>query len=54
MPLPPEQRAGHNATVQRLRADLGDDGFALAWATGRALPLDQALTLALSDTPPTP
>jgi tetratricopeptide (TPR) repeat protein len=32
------------------RAGLGKEGFAAAWAEGRALPLDEAVALALEDT----
>jgi hypothetical protein len=30
-----------------MRAALGEEGFAAAWAAGRALPLGQAVALAL-------
>jgi hypothetical protein len=32
---------------------LGEEGFAAAWAEGRAMSLDQAISLALADTPAT-
>ncbi len=37
---PPAQ---HRRSVDRVRASLGVDAFAAAWAAGRALPLEQAL-----------
>jgi non-specific serine/threonine protein kinase len=46
-PLAPEYRLGHDQAVQAMRAALGDEVFAAAWAEGRALPLEQAIALAL-------
>jgi tetratricopeptide (TPR) repeat protein len=46
-PLPPDERAGHDQAVQAMRAALGEEGSAAAWAAGRALPLEQAIALAV-------
>jgi hypothetical protein len=46
-PLPPEQRAGHDRAVQAAHAALSEEAFAAAWAEGRALPLEEAVHLAL-------
>jgi non-specific serine/threonine protein kinase len=51
VPLPPEQQAGHD---QAMRAALGDEAGAAAWAAGRALPLDEAIALALAKPLATP
>jgi hypothetical protein len=50
VPLPPEQRASHDRALQAMRATLGEDAVAAAWAEGHALSLDQAISLMLSDT----
>jgi DNA-binding CsgD family transcriptional regulator len=42
-PLAPADRAGHDAAVGAVRASLTSDAFAVAWAEGRALSLDQAV-----------
>ena len=34
------------------RAGLGDEAFAVAWAAGAAMPLEQAVAYALEDAPP--
>jgi tetratricopeptide (TPR) repeat protein len=47
VPLPPEQQAVHDRAVQAMRAALGEDAFAAAWAEGRALPLEEVIALAL-------
>jgi hypothetical protein len=36
--------------VAAVRAALGEEAFAAAWAEGRALPLEEAIALALEDT----
>jgi non-specific serine/threonine protein kinase len=49
--VPPDEQADHEAdheqAVQVMRAALGEEAFATAWAEGRALSLDQAMALAL-------
>jgi predicted ATPase/transcriptional regulator with XRE-family HTH domain/Tfp pilus assembly protein PilF len=47
VPLGPILRAGHDAAVQAMRAALGEEGFTAAWAAGQALPLEEAIALAL-------
>jgi tetratricopeptide (TPR) repeat protein len=47
-PLPPDERAGHDQAVAAMRAALGEQAFAAAWAAGRALPLEQAIGEALA------
>jgi tetratricopeptide (TPR) repeat protein len=42
-----DQRDAHERILAVLRAALGDDGFAAAWAAGQALRLDEAMALAL-------
>jgi hypothetical protein len=43
-------RGPHDRCVARIRADLGAEAFAVAWAAGRALPLEQAVAEALAAT----
>jgi predicted ATPase/DNA-binding CsgD family transcriptional regulator len=45
-PRPPIDRSGHDATVARLRAALGDEAFSDAWAEGANLSLDDAVAYA--------
>jgi hypothetical protein len=49
VPLQPEQRASHDDAVAAMHAALGEDASAAAWAEGRALPVDDAVALALED-----
>lgn len=49
-PLPPVARADYERTVTRARADLGATAFAAAWERGRALSIEQAMAVALTDT----
>jgi predicted ATPase/class 3 adenylate cyclase/DNA-binding CsgD family transcriptional regulator len=42
-PRPPVDQPGHQATVDRLRAALGDGAFADAWADGAGLALDDVV-----------
>jgi hypothetical protein len=49
MLLPGDQRAGHEEVVGTMRAALGEEAFAAAWAEGRALSLEDAVALALED-----
>jgi predicted ATPase len=46
-PLQPHLRADHELAMQALRAALGEEVFAAAWAAGRALPLEEAVAQAL-------
>jgi predicted ATPase/Tfp pilus assembly protein PilF len=50
-PLPADERAGHVQAVARLRAALGEERAAVAWAAGRALPRDDAIALARQSDP---
>jgi non-specific serine/threonine protein kinase len=50
----PDLHSDHDQVLAAMRAALGDEGFATAWAEGRAMSLDQAISLALADTPATP
>jgi predicted ATPase/DNA-binding CsgD family transcriptional regulator len=45
-PRPSIDRPDHEATVARLRAALGDEGFAVMWAEGAGLTLDDAVAYA--------
>jgi DNA-binding CsgD family transcriptional regulator len=45
-PRPSIDRPDHEATVARLRAALGDEGFAVMWAEGANLTLDDAVAYA--------
>jgi non-specific serine/threonine protein kinase len=45
--LHPLLHSGHEQAVGAMRAALGEAAFAAAWAEGRALPLDEAVALAL-------
>jgi predicted ATPase/Tfp pilus assembly protein PilF/DNA-binding XRE family transcriptional regulator len=51
VPLPPAFRAGHDRAVQAMRAALGEEAFAAAWAEGRTLPLEAAIAAALQADP---
>jgi non-specific serine/threonine protein kinase len=44
--LPPSYEADYAPTVDKVRGALGEEAFAAAWAEGRALTLEQALSLA--------
>src|SRR5262249_28681920 len=51
-PLPPTEQPGYEQQGSIARAALGDDAaFDAAWQEGRAMPLEQAIELALG-TPP--
>jgi hypothetical protein len=39
----PDQLAGHDGAAQTIRRKLGEEAFAVAWAEGRALPLEKAI-----------
>jgi len=38
-----------NTAITKIRAALGDEAFAAAWAAGRVLPLDEAVACALAE-----
>ncbi len=42
-PLPPSDRADHEHAVTAVRALLGADAFAAAWAQGQTMPLEEAV-----------
>jgi non-specific serine/threonine protein kinase len=46
--IPPSESGNHDRMVAALRAAIGDPAFAAAWAEGLAMPLEQALNLALA------
>jgi predicted ATPase/DNA-binding SARP family transcriptional activator/DNA-binding CsgD family transcriptional regulator len=50
--LPPNERATIDAAMQAARAALGEEIFAAVWAAGQALPVDQAITHALTTAAP--
>jgi len=58
----PRHPARYEQAVANARAGLGDDAFAAAWAAGRAMPLEDAITTALAaisqasaaESPPSP
>jgi non-specific serine/threonine protein kinase len=47
----PTERAAYESAVVRLRAMLGDEAYAAANATGRAMPLEEAIAFALKEEP---
>jgi DNA-binding NarL/FixJ family response regulator len=47
LPMPPHRRRRHTAAITAARAELGDDAFETAWADGRALSVDEAMSFAL-------
>jgi hypothetical protein len=47
VPVRPVDRPRYDRDVSAVRTALGPDAFAAAWAAGRALPLEQAITEAL-------
>jgi len=49
-PLPPGDQATYDALVDAVRGDLGDEAFAMALAAGRAMPLEEAVAMALGET----
>jgi predicted ATPase/class 3 adenylate cyclase len=48
-PLPPYDRAAYNDHLAALRAGLGEEGFAAAWAEGWATSLEDAIRFALEE-----
>ncbi|MBI3961283.1 MAG: tetratricopeptide repeat protein, partial [Deinococcus sp.] len=49
-PLPPADRADYERQVAHLRSELDEATCAAAWATGRAMSLEQAVAYATADT----
>jgi hypothetical protein len=49
VPLAPATRSDQDQALRALRAALGEEGFAAAWAEGQALSLEEAVALALQD-----
>ncbi len=47
-PIPPIERVDYERSVAAVRTQLGGKAFAAAWAEGRTMPLEQAITNALS------
>jgi predicted ATPase len=50
--IPLAERAGHHRTLAAARAALDEHDFAMAWARGRAMTLDQAIARALEEPAP--
>jgi len=48
-PFPRQVRGGYVSDLATIRAALGDEEFAAAWAEGKAMTLDQALDAALAE-----
>jgi non-specific serine/threonine protein kinase len=46
---PPNDRVEYEQHVEWSRRELGDERFTAAWADGRAMPLEQAISCALND-----
>jgi predicted ATPase len=49
VPIQTASRKDYDGNVAAVRSALGEDAFAAAWATGRAMTLDQAITYALEE-----
>jgi tetratricopeptide (TPR) repeat protein len=49
LPLAPPEEAQRDRVLASARAALGEAAFTTAWATGQAMPLDEAIALALED-----
>ena len=43
-PLSPGERVRYDRDMSAVRAGLGEAAFAAAWATGKAMPLEQVIT----------
>jgi len=43
-PIPPVYRLGHERAVAKVRAQVSNDTFVKAWAEGRAMTPEQAMT----------
>jgi predicted ATPase/DNA-binding XRE family transcriptional regulator len=48
-PLPPAKRVEHERTTAAAREALGEEAFEAAWAEGHAMPLEDAITVALNN-----
>jgi tetratricopeptide (TPR) repeat protein len=48
-PLPPSERVDYDRDVAGARAQLGEEAFAAAWAAGRAMTVEQAISEALAE-----
>jgi predicted ATPase/DNA-binding SARP family transcriptional activator len=48
-PLPSDERQTNERSVAAAREALGDEAFTTAWATGRAMTLEEAIALALKE-----
>jgi tetratricopeptide (TPR) repeat protein len=53
-PVPLVHRVEHERSVAAIRAALGEEVFAAAWAEGRAMPLEESVALAIDTAPSTP
>jgi non-specific serine/threonine protein kinase len=51
MPAPSSDRQEHDRALQTMRAALGEEAFAAAWAAGRGMTLAEAIALALTSDP---
>jgi tetratricopeptide (TPR) repeat protein len=49
LPLTPDDRRAYEESITAARAALGEHGFAVVWAQGQAMTLEQAADFALSD-----
>ena len=47
--ISPRERTEHDQAVATARAALGEEAFAAAWAEGKAMTLEQAITYALEE-----
>ena len=54
LPMPPHRRRRHTAAITAARTALGDRAFEAAWAAGRALSVDEAVSFALDTAEPEP
>jgi tetratricopeptide (TPR) repeat protein len=48
-PMPPSERVEYDRQLREARAAVGEAGFAAAWAEGRALTLEEAISRALDE-----
>ena len=48
-PLPPAKRVEHERTTAAAREALGKEAFEAAWAEGHAMPLEDAINVALNN-----